>query len=359
MNSSEPEMSHSATVQEFANPHSHSWVQQEPGPLVSVVIPCYNVQAYVSESICSALDQTYRHLEVIVVNDGATDGTQAVIDAALSDRRDPRVRVLQQSNGGLSAARNTGIFAARGALIAFLDGDDVWRADKIEQHVKLMQSDSGIGLSFSFSEYMTENGHRTGAELTTRRCEPTLKDMILRNHFGNGSTVVARKECFELAGCFSPELKSCEDYEMWCRILWITRCKAVCVPYPLTYYRLRESSLSFNVMKFTASAELSIRRLRDQLGDVPAGWLRQGLAEHYRIAAWKAAMSGQDRQSRQLLWRAVHEYPCLALSDFRPVAIVAFLLLPAAHRASAAAWLKKRVAGLVEMLCRVARLRTG
>jgi glycosyltransferase involved in cell wall biosynthesis len=326
-------------------PPSERWAPQGPEPLVSVVIPCYNVQAYVADSIRSALDQTYRHLEVIVVNDGATDATQAVIDATLEDRRDPRVRVVQQPNGGLSAARNSGLLAATGALIAFLDGDDTWRADKIEQHVKAMQTDGRIGLSFCFSEYMTEDGRHTGAVLATSIHEPTLKDMIRRNHFGNGSTVVARRECFELAGCFSPELKSCEDYEMWCRILWVTACRAVCVPRPLTRYRLRETSLSFNVMKFTANAELSVRRLRDQLGHVPASWLRRGMAEHYRIAAWKAAMSGQNRQSLHLLWRAVHEYPRLAFSDVRPAAIVAFLLLPSAQRAPAVAWIKRHVAG--------------
>lgn len=302
-------------------------------PLVSVVVPAYNVEPYIETALNSALDQTYRRLEVIVVNDGSTDGTQAVIDRVVRQRQDPRLRVIQRANGGLSAARNTGIAAAQGELIGFLDSDDAWRSDKLERHVRLFAADPGLGLTFSQSDYMTEAGHLTGTRLRTTRHQPSLHDMLRRNHCGNGSTVVIRRDCFELAGTFREDLKSCEDYEMWCRVLWATGYRAECIALPLTIYRLRDSSLSFNFASFTDNADRAMASLRELMRNVPARRFRAGHAEHYRIAAWKATTTGRNREGAALLGKALRLWPWLLLTDPAATATALALLLPFRMRA--------------------------
>jgi glycosyltransferase involved in cell wall biosynthesis len=315
----------------------------DTGPLVSVIMPAYNVEPYIETALISALDQTYRHLEVIVVNDGSTDGTRAVIDRVARQRQDERLRVIDRANGGLSAARNTGIASARGELLGFLDSDDAWRTDKLELHVRLLVDDTTLGLTFSYSDYMTEAGRLTGTRLRTTRHEPTLHDMLRRNHCGNGSTVVMRRECFELAGTFREDLKSCEDYELWCRVLWATGFKAACVQQPLTIYRLRDSSLSFNFQKFTDNADLAMRYLRQAMPHVPARRFRAGHAEHYRIVAWKAATIGRNREAAVLLARALRLWPWLLLTDFHAAATALLLAVPLRLRGP----LVKRAKGLL------------
>jgi glycosyltransferase involved in cell wall biosynthesis len=197
-----------------------------PAPLLSVVVPAYNVERYLRPAIDSVLAQSLRDLEVIVVDDGSTDKTPALLQDICRHDDDPRLRTLRQDNRGLSAARNTGIRAARGAFIGFLDGDDIWLPEKAEIHLRAMQGDPGIGISFSDSEYLTESGARTGRYLHPWKARPSLHDMIRRNHVGNGSTPIVRRACFEEAGLFREQLTSCEDYEMWCRILWMTTYRA-------------------------------------------------------------------------------------------------------------------------------------
>jgi hypothetical protein len=151
-----------------------------------------------------------------------------------------------------------------------------------------MSKDETIGISFSFSEYLTEDGRRTGRILLARKARPSLHDMIRRNDVGNGSSAIVRRECFEMAGLFRTELRSCEDYEMWCRILWLSTFRAALTPEPLTLYRLRESSLLFNSVTFVENADRAIAYLRKQMPSVPEKVIRAGHAEHYRIAAWRA-----------------------------------------------------------------------
>lgn len=311
-------------------------------PLVSVVIPAYNVEAYVAEALRSALRQTYPHREVIVVDDGSTDRTLAVIARTRAEHGDPPLTVVRQPNRGLSAARNAGLRAARGELIAFLDGDDAWRDDKLARHVRVMTADPGVGVSFSESEYMTEDGRPTGDCISTRNLLPSLHAMLRRNHFGNGSTVVARRECFEQAGVFREDLKSCEDYEMWCRLLWATDFRAVGIASPLTLYRVRSGSLSFDVGKFTANADHAMRVLRSTMRNVPESLFRAGHAEHYRIAAMKAAMCGRNGDAARLLGCALRLWPPILLADAAPAATAVLLLLPLRLRQPLLSWIKAR-----------------
>ncbi|WP_431858578.1 glycosyltransferase family 2 protein [Azospirillum sp.] len=288
-------------------------------PTLSIVIPAYNVAAYIEQAVTSALDQSVRDCEVIVVDDGSTDATPAVLAALAEARGDTRLRIVRQENGGLSAARNTGIRHARSRYIGFLDGDDAWRPEKAERQLALMEADPRIGISFSHSEYMLEDGTLTGQFLVAEIERPSLRQMIRRNHVGNGSAPIVRRDCFEQAGVFRAELRSCEDYEMWCRILSATSFVAAAVPAPLTLYRLRGSSLCFAFDTFLENADRAVAFLRDTIPRMPDRVFDRGLAEHHRITAWKALTSGQTTASMRYLARAIRLNPWLLVSDRRAV----------------------------------------
>src|SRR5262245_43588983 len=107
---------------------------------VSVIVPCFNAEAFLPETLRSVCSQTWQHLHVLVVNDGSTDLTAEI--AKEWSRRDTRVRLLNKTNGGLSAARNLGLDHARGKYVAFIDGDDLWHPSKIEKHVAHLEGDA-------------------------------------------------------------------------------------------------------------------------------------------------------------------------------------------------------------------------
>src|SRR3954466_14096555 len=112
-------------------------VAEQMTPDISIVVPAYNVAGYLAEALRSALAQKGVTLEVIVVDDGSTDGTSKVIALFAGD---PRLRVIRQANAGLPAARNTGVAAATGRYVGFLDGDDVWLDGKAARHVELLDA---------------------------------------------------------------------------------------------------------------------------------------------------------------------------------------------------------------------------
>jgi glycosyltransferase involved in cell wall biosynthesis len=190
-------------------------------PLVSVIIPTYNRADTVRRSIDSALEQTYRPIEVIVVDDGSTDATREVL-VGYGDR----IRPIYQANGGPSVARNTGVAAARGEFIAFLDSDDTWKPAKIDRQVRLMLA-GGARVPCCICNAAIINGDVTVSttfEVSDVTCglpegfwmnpAPILATrFILFNQ-----VVLIRREAFEKVGRFKPEMRLLEDYDLAFRL---------------------------------------------------------------------------------------------------------------------------------------------
>ena len=123
-------------------------------PSVSVIVPAYNVAPYIRQAVESALRQTLTSLEVILVDDGSTDGTIA----QLSGLGDQRLRPIRREHAGVCASRNTGAALARGPYLGFLDGDDVWLPDKLRRHVAVLEAHPEIDLTSSLSRVIDEAG---------------------------------------------------------------------------------------------------------------------------------------------------------------------------------------------------------
>lgn len=167
-------------------------------PLVSAIIPAYNSEKFIHRAIESALSQTHRLLEIIVVDDGSNDGT------AQAAGRFP-VMVIRQKNGGPASARNAGARGARGEWLAFLDHDDSWHPQKTEEQLKYIRPD----ISAAFSEKYPGKENVTFAE------------MFDRNYGGNPSSTIIRADVLRTLGYFDedPALKGLDDYNLWLRFL--------------------------------------------------------------------------------------------------------------------------------------------
>jgi glycosyltransferase involved in cell wall biosynthesis len=186
-------------------------------PLVTAIIPTYNMAVCIGDAIQSVLDQTYPSIEVLVVDDGSTDNTREVVD-----RYGERVRYLRQENAGQGAARNWAIRESKGTYVAFLDADDQWLPEKIARQVALAIEANVplVGCGYSVRD-MT--GTRV-FENVIRRNFPDHAEFervmsICQLFPGSGSGVLAARHCFDEVGFFDVSLRFAQDWDMWLRLV--------------------------------------------------------------------------------------------------------------------------------------------
>ena len=183
-------------------------------PEVSVIIPTYNRGWIIKEAIDSVLAQDFRDFELIVVDDGSTDDTLRILDSYGQD-----LVAIQQPNRGVSAARNRGIAAAGGRLIAFLDSDDRWLPRKLSTQVEFFKSNPGAMINQT-EEIWIRNGVRVNPK--TRHLKPAgmIFERSLELCLVSPSAVMIRRALFDEVGLFDEDLPACEDYDLWLRISW-------------------------------------------------------------------------------------------------------------------------------------------
>lgn len=181
-------------------------------PLVSVIIPTYNRKAMLRGAVDSVLKQTYRDWELIVVDDGSTDGTGDDLRA----RFDARVRLVAQPRRGVAAARNLGVHSARGAYIAFLDSDDFWLPRKLERQIDFMQ-ETAAEISQT-EEIWIRNGIRVNPKKKHRKPSGDVFRASLELCLVSPSAVLLTRDLFDRAGAFDESFPVCEDYDLWLRI---------------------------------------------------------------------------------------------------------------------------------------------
>ncbi len=224
-------------------------------PFVTVVMPVFNVERYLAIAIRSVLRQTYRHFELLIIDDGSTDDSVLIAQSF----RDPRIRIIQQENRGLAGARNTGIRNARGEYVAFLDSDDAWAPTKLAAHVAHLQRRPRVGVSYAGSRLIDDNGRPLGILQKPKLEGVTAADVFMRNPVGNGSAPVIRRAVFKdiqgpysadgRPGWFDEYFRQSEDIECWMRIALNTAWKFEGVEGALTDYRINSGGLSANIVR--------------------------------------------------------------------------------------------------------------
>lgn len=182
--------------------------------MFSVIIPLYNKEASITNTIRSVLDQTFQDFEIVVINDGSTDRSAKIV----SEINDSRIRLMHQENQGVSAARNKGINEAKNDWIAFLDGDDIWKENHLEEHSKLIQyfpENKVFATSFEYSDGrpMPENVDNNETFVVDNYFKRMIGEKLISTVI-----VVVHKSCIGIVGGFNEKLKWGEDLDLWERL---------------------------------------------------------------------------------------------------------------------------------------------
>jgi len=194
-----------------------------PPILVSIITPVYNAEQFVGEMLASVLAQTHADWELLLVDDCSSDGSVAIIKAAM--QREPRIKLIQQTkNQGAGPARNRAISEATGDMIAFLDADDLWTPDRLEVHLAYMK-DKGAAFSHTSYGYIDERGERIGDTYRVGRNPLTYQDALKRTEI---SCLTAMYDVRIVGKTYMPALRRGQDYALWLDIL-----KAGHLAYPL------------------------------------------------------------------------------------------------------------------------------
>lgn len=286
-----------------------------PAPRVSVVIPLYQTERYIAEALASVLTQTFDDFEVLVIDDGSTDRGPYIA----RQTGDARVRVVSQINRGLAGARNTGIREAQGAFIALLDADDRWHPEKLARHVAMLEARPEVGLSYSASRLISDDGEDLGLAQWPSRSKAKAPDVLCRNPVGNGSAPILRRAALDAIAFWDERLgricwfdesyRQSEDIECWTRLAATSLWQLALVPFVLTDYRVTTAGLSAN----TGRQLETWRRFRAKVGSyAPVLEAQHGeLAEAYqlRYLARRAVKSGDGRTALQLMHHALRCSP--------------------------------------------------
>lgn len=214
-----------------------------PAALVTVIIPAYNRSEYIDHTVRSVLDQTYPQVELIVVDDGSSDGTFERLQAY-----GDQIRLLTHEghvNRGQSAALNVGLKAARGEFIAILDSDDYWAPDKLERQVAYLQAHPDIGLVYCNGYHVDAEGQRLYPFHPQDHSEPNDPNALLLDcYMLLPQSSLVRSEVFRQAGLFDENLRAAQDHDMLIRIAELTR--FAYQPEYGFFYRRHGSSISVN-----------------------------------------------------------------------------------------------------------------
>jgi teichuronic acid biosynthesis glycosyltransferase TuaG len=278
-------------------------------PLFSVIIPVYNAGAYIEQTLESVFAQTCRDFEVIVIDDGSTDDTQAKVKRFAHE---PALNYVYQNNAGVAAARNTGLNLAQGELIAFLDSDDLWHPCKLAVHLAMLQSNPNLGLTFNWFDVFydrIENGRLAPWFAPPTHTTLDWQDFLLRNWTGTSSTVVIHKECLKGQKKFNARFRTSEDYQLWLSIAqdgW----EIGFIPDVLTSYRKRPSSLTVDYLQI-ALDELLVMEEGIQVKEDSKRAIAQAIARRKVDVAWAYFRSGQPQDALRSL---NHHY--LAIPQF-------------------------------------------
>ncbi len=308
------------------------------GPLVSVVVPCYNAGAFIDEALWSLRHQTLEPIEIIVVDDGSVDKSPAI--AARHAAADPRVRTVTQANAGAAAARNRGMAEARAPWIAFLDSDDVAEPPRLERQLAFVAEHPTVALTSTYGLRIGSRGRELGVveigPLTLGECDSARihNEVVV---LLTSSVMVSREVALGVGGF--RDLYGSEDADMWTRIA--DRHDVLVLPKHLVRYRMNQQGLSSSgyVAQCLAGEQIRFNTVRRRAGraEVDAerfAWLlsRQPLARRLRrhldclgrMAYRQAGTLLADRDVRGIAWL----YASYALGPAVPIRGIARSLLP-------------------------------
>ncbi len=277
--------------------------------LVSVIMPAFNSEQYISDAIDSVLQQTYQNFELIVVNDGSTDRTEDILKKISNS-----IHLISQSNQGAASARNKGIMAAQGEYISFLDSDDIWFKDTLKLQHEYLTSHLYFGLVYGKRQVFDCKGNLDKNWMIKYGfSQPEgyiFQDLILSASILL-STVMVRRKVLDKVGLFDKSLPLGEDYDLWLSIS--TKYKIGYIPDDLVKYRRHPKSLTasnYSLKPWDIEvAEKALRIYPKEAKKIPPLLLKKGFGEKYFQSGYDAFMKGQYSIARYRFIKSIALVP--------------------------------------------------
>lgn len=301
--------------------------------LISVIVPCYNAEATLPRTVASVLAQTYRQIEVILVDDGSTDSTANLMQGLAA--ADGRVKLIHQANGGVAAARNAGLAKARGAFIATIDADDLWAPDKLAAQLRLLD-DPAVGVVYCWFDHIDKQDGVFSGGFRSLSEGDVFKELCRFDFVGNGSNALARTKLLREIGGYDTGLRAkgaqgCEDWKAW--LCLAERTRFAVVKRPLVGYRLTLENMSSQIQPFILSSELVGQEVASRHPDM-AVTLREHQLRRETHALIRSALRGRFDDVRWLAsrWPQFGAHKILAQIAVVGLGQLAHMAMRAPHR---------------------------
>jgi glycosyltransferase involved in cell wall biosynthesis len=288
-------------------------VRHRPAPLISVIVPAYNAEATVLETIDSIRHQTFSDFELIVIDDGSTDRTLARVQSV----RDPRVRTFTCSNQGLAASRNRGIERSVGEFISFIDADDMWTPDKLELQLEALRRHPDVALAYSWTAFVDSGGRFLFAKEPSWFEGDVYMDLLRNcNFLASGSNILVRRNCVIAVGGFDTSLEAAHDWDFGLRIA--ARWPFAVVPRYQILYRISEHAMSANAARAERNCLLLCEKAFGTLPAVRTRNRAESLAsvKQYVAFLYLSRTTGLDfrKQAGRKLAESIWLYPRILLT---------------------------------------------
>ena len=276
--------------------------------LVSVIIPAYNAETFLSSTLVSAQEQTYENIEIIIVDDGSTDSTADIAIAAAAV--DKRIRFIRQKNSGVAAARNRAIAESQGDFIAPLDADDIWHRQNVALQVAALEA-AGPETVVSYAWFVTidERGRFRGIADRYKLCSrrEVLARQIQGNFIGNASSSLMRRDAVLAVGGYDGSFRprnaeGCEDQALY--IALAERWNFIVVPEVLIAYRVHPNSMAQDSTRMARAYTLLLADLRRRRPDLPGYWFGTALAQYHLNPLTSALKHRKWRNVMEIVARA-------------------------------------------------------
>jgi glycosyltransferase involved in cell wall biosynthesis len=281
-------------------------------PKVSIIIPVYNGEKTIRETLESVLQQSLTALEVIVINDGSTDGTVAVLDAFC----DARLRVYTFANAGVAISRNRGIDLAQGDYVAFLDADDLWTPDKLASHIAALEANPQAAVAYSWTDCIDAEGQFLRSGSYVSQAGWVFQDLLQFDFLDSGSNAVICRRALEQIDGFDPTLSPAEDWDFLLKLA--EKFDFVSIPKVQVKYRIHAATASQNIARMEqAMLKVLWQNFSKLGGDKNARLIQKtSLAHAYSYFLLKA-LDNASLPNRALL--AMKYYGLFIWHDIKPI----------------------------------------
>ncbi len=263
------------------------------GDLVSILVPVFNGEQFIGRTLGSLLEQTHRNIEIVVVDDGSSDGTAAILDTMA--KSDARIRVFRADRRGPACARNHAARQARGDFIAPCDSDDLWHPEKIERQLAaILASSPRVGVVYCWSVGINERDEVVFPNWAHKEAEGNvLEATIVDSLSGSGSVILVRRSHFDAVGGFSEDIFHGDEWQICMKLAEI--CEFALVKADLVGYRIRSGSTSSDYVAVESSLARSTRWIADRWPNLPQAIMRK---RSYTVNSYLAFLAARRRNFR-------------------------------------------------------------